>query len=75
MFNKLNFEKKQNVIVRMKELTSTIPNSHSEWQNKIKDFEKLKAEFQNIKNLQRNKNKKSWNDFRIATKAFNTLKK
>jgi hypothetical protein len=70
----VNFEKKQNVIVRMKELTSTIPNSHSEWQNKIKDFEKLKTEFQNIKNLQRNKNKKSWNDFRIATKAFNTLK-
>ena len=27
----VNFEKKQNVIVRMKELTSTIPNSHSEW--------------------------------------------
>ena len=70
----VNFEKKQNVIVRMKELTSVIPNSHSEWQNKIKDFEKLKTEFQNIKNLQRNKNKKSWNDFRIATKAFNTLK-
>ena len=58
----------------MKELTNTIPNSHSEWQNKIKDFEKLKAEFQNIKNLQRNKNKKSWNDFRLATKAFNTSK-
>ena len=70
----VNFEKKQNVILRMKELTNTIPNSHSEWQNKIKDFEKLKAEFQNIKNLQRNKNKKSWNDFRLATKAFNTSK-
>ena len=70
----LNFEKKQNVIVRMNELISTVPNSHSEWLNKIKDFEKLKAEFQNIKNLQRNKNKKCWNDFRIATKAFNTSK-
>ena len=70
----VNFEKKQNVILRMKELTNTIHNSHSEWQNKIKDFEKLKAEFQNIKNLQRNKNKKSWNDFRLATKAFNTSK-
>ena len=70
----MNFEKKQNVIVRMKELTLKVPNSHSEWQNKIKDFEKLKTEFQNIKNLQRNKNKKSWNEFRIATKAFNTLK-
>ena len=70
----VNFEKKQNVIVKMRELTSSNPTSHSEWQNKIRDFEKLKTEFQNIKNLQRNKNKKSWNDFRITTKNFNTLK-
>ena len=69
-----NFEKKQNVIIRMKELTSSLPKSHSEWQNKIKDFEKLKVEFQSIKNLQRNKNKKSWNDFRLATKEFNSEK-
>ncbi|GIR99890.1 MAG: hypothetical protein CM15mP102_07110 [Flavobacteriales bacterium] len=41
----------------MKELTSKLPKTHSEWQNKIKEFEKLKVEFQSIKNLQRNKNK------------------
>jgi len=70
----VNFEKKQNVIFKMKELTTSIPKSHSDWQNKIKDFEKLKIEFQNIKNLHRNKNKKCWNDFRIVTKAFNTAK-
>ena len=69
-----NFEKKQNVITRMRELISSLPKSHSEWQNKIKDFEKLKVEFQSIKNLQRNKNKKSWNDFRLATKEFNSEK-
>ena len=69
-----NFEKKQNVIIRMRELTSSLPKSHSEWQNKIKYFEKLKVEFQSIKNLQRNKNKKSWNDFRLATKEFNSEK-
>ena len=69
-----NYKKKQNVIIRMKELTSKLPKTHSEWQNKIKDFEKLKVEFQSIKNLQRNKNKKSWNDFRVATKEFNTEK-
>jgi len=69
-----NFEKKQNVIIRMRELTSSLPKSHSEWQNKIKDFEKLKVEFQSIKNLQKNKNKKSWNDFRLATKEFNSEK-
>ena len=69
-----NFEKKQIVIKRIRELTSILPKSHSEWQNKIKDFEKLKAEFQSIKNLQRNKNKKSWNDFRVVTKEFNSEK-
>ena len=70
----VNFEKKQNVISKMRDLTSSNPKTHSDWQNKIKDFEKLKVEFQNIKNLHRNKNKKSWDDFRIATKAFNTNK-
>ncbi len=69
-----NYQKKQNVIIKMKELTSKPPKTHSEWQNKIKDFENLKVEFQSIKNLQRNKNKKSWNDFRLATKEFNTEK-
>ena len=69
-----NYQKKQNVIIRMKELTSKLPKTHSEWQNKIKDFEKLKVEFQSIKNLQRRKNKTSWNDFRLATKEFNTEK-
>ena len=69
-----NYQKKQNVIIKMKELTSKLPKTHSEWQNKIIEFEKLKVEFQSIKNLQRNKNKKSWNDFRLATKEFNTEK-
>ena len=70
----VNFEKKQNVIAKMKDLTTSNSKTHSDWQNKIKDFEKLKVEFQNIKNLHRNKNKKSWDDFRIATKAFNINK-
>ena len=70
----INYEKKQNVILRMKDLTSNVPKTHSEWQNKIIDFDKLKIEFQNIKNLHKNKNKKSWNDFRIAAKSFNNIK-
>ena len=69
-----NFEKKQNVLINMRGLLSKLPITHSEWQNKIRDFEKLKTEFQSIKNLQRNKNKKTWNDFRITTKEFNLAK-
>ncbi len=69
-----NFEKKQNVLINMRGLLSKLPVTHSEWQNKIRDFEKFKTEFQSIKNLQRNKNKKTWNDFRIITKEFNLAK-
>ena len=69
-----NFEKKQNVLISMRGLLSNLPITHSEWQNKIRDFERLKTEFQSIKNLQRNKNKKTWNDFRITTKEFNLAK-
>ncbi len=69
-----NFKKKQDIITRMKELTTSLAKTHSEWQNKIKNFEKLKVEFQNIKNLQRNKNKKLWNDFRDTAKEFNSEK-
>ena len=69
-----NFEKKQNVLINMRGLLSKLPITHSEWQNKIRDFERLKTEFQSIINLQRNKNKKTWNDFRITTKEFNLAK-
>ena len=69
-----NFKKKEIVISKMKVISGSKPGSHNEWQNSIKEFEKLKKEFQKIKNLKRNNNKKCWNDFRIVTKEFNTNK-
>ena len=69
-----NFMKKEAIISEMRIIAKSPPNSHSDWQNKIKEFDKLKNEFQSIKNLQRNKNKKCWNDFRVVTKEFNTGK-
>ena len=69
-----NFKKKEIVISKMKVISGSKPDSHNEWQNSIKEFEKLKKEFQKIKNLKRNNNKKCWNDFRIVTKEFNTNK-
>jgi len=69
-----NFRKKEIVISKMKVISGSKPSSHNEWQNSIKEFDKLKKEFQKIKNLKRNYNKKCWNDFRIVTKEFNTNK-
>ena len=69
-----NYKRKGLVIDKMRDLIKSVPGSHSGWQNKISEFDKLKNEFQSIKNLQRNKNKKCWNEFRLVTKEFNTLK-
>ena len=69
-----NFKKKEIVISKMKVISGSKPSSHNEWQNSIREFDKLKKEFQKIKNLKRNNNKKCWNDFRIVTKEFNTNK-
>ena len=69
-----NYERKQSLIVKMRETVSKNAKTHTDWQNKIKEFENLKIKFQEIKNLQRNKNKKSWNDFRVVTKEFNSAK-
>ncbi len=69
-----NFKKKEIVISKMKVISGSKPSSHNEWQNSIKEFDKLKKEFQKIKNLKRNNNKKCWNDFRTVTKEFNTNK-
>ena len=69
-----NYLKKEGLIKQMKDLINIESSSHSDWQEKIASFENLKIEFQKIKNLQKNKNKKCWNDFRIVTKDFNTSK-
>ena len=69
-----NFKKKEIVISKMKVISGSKLSSHNEWQNSIREFEKLKKEFQKIKNLKRDNNKKCWNDFRIVTKEFNTNK-
>lgn len=69
-----NYEKKQEVISKMKNLITSAVKTHSEWQGKIKDFENFKIEFQNIKNLNRNKNKKCWDDFRKVARDFNKEK-
>jgi len=69
-----NLLKKEIVLSKMREVLENVPDSHNEWQNKIKIFNNLKDEFQKIRNIPRKKNKISWNQFRIITKEFNNKK-
>ena len=69
-----NSSEKEKVLLKMKESSENVPNSHNEWQNRIQLFNKLKDDFQKIKNIPKKKNRIFWNDFRIITKEFNNKK-
>ena len=69
-----NSLKKEKVLWNMRECLEKNPNSHNEWQNRIQLYNKLKDDFQKIKNIPKKKNKIFWNEFRIITKEFNNKK-
>ena len=69
-----NSLEKEKVLLKMKESSENVPNSHNEWQNRIQLFNKLKDDFQKIRNIPKKKNKVFWNNFRMITKEFNNKK-
>ena len=69
-----NSSEKEKVLGKMRELAEKTANSHNEWQNRIQIFNKLKDDFQKIKNIPKKRNKIFWNDFREITKEFNNNK-
>ena len=69
-----NSSEKEKVLFKMRESSENVPNSHNEWQNRIQLFNKLKDDFQKIRNIPKKKNRIFWNDFRIITKEFNNKK-
>ena len=69
-----NSSEKEKVLGKMRELAEKTANSHNEWQNRIQIFNKLKDDFQKIRNIPKKRNKIFWNDFREITKEFNNNK-
>ena len=69
-----NSLEKEKVLEKMRELAEKPANSHNLWQNKIQIFNKLKDDFQKIRNIPKKRNKIFWNDFRTITKNFNNKK-
>ena len=69
-----NSSEKEKVLGKMRELAEKTANSHNEWQNRIQIFNKLKDDFQKIRNIPKKRNKMYWNKFREITKEFNNNK-
>ena len=69
-----NALEKEKVLGKMRELAEKAANSHNDWQNKIQIFNKLKDDFQKIRNIPKKRNKNFWNEFREIAKNFNNKK-
>ena len=71
---KNNLEKKREIIAQLKELTEEIPTTHKDWQNKIKEVEKLREQFYQIGYVPKKYREEIWNEFKSTIKVFNKHK-
>lgn len=70
-----NYSNKIAIIDRINELTtSTVGKSHSEWQKAIKEIDSLRNKFLSVGRVPKDKNNKTWDAFKEATKQFNQVK-
>ena len=70
-----NYEKKLEVIEKIKSISSTISKkSHGEWQKAIKDVNDLRDLFLSTGRVPKDKNSKTWDAFKEATREFNHIK-
>ena len=71
----LNYEKKIAVIKKIKTITAnTKSKSHAEWQKAIKEVNSLRDEFMSIGRVPKDKNNKTWDALKEASREFNQIK-
>ncbi|HEY4538740.1 MAG TPA: DUF349 domain-containing protein [Faecalibacter sp.] len=71
----LNYEKKIAVIEKIKTITAnTKSKSHAEWQKAIKEVNSLRDEFMSIGRVPKDKNNKTWDALKEASREFNQIK-
>ena len=69
-----NWERKQEIIEKIKEIADQDFDNHNKWQQKIKEIEALREEFFNAGKVPRNKNQETWNAFKENVRRFNRKK-
>jgi hypothetical protein len=69
-----NWEAKQVIIQKLKEVADQEYKSHNQWQQKIKEIEALREAFFNAGKVPRSKNEETWTDFKQTVRRFNRNK-
>lgn len=69
-----NFDKKQEVIAGIHQITQNVKPNHNAWQQAIKKVEEQRNLFFEIGKVPYQQNKEIWNNFKEATRLFNRTK-
>lgn len=69
-----NWEKKQQIIAEIAYLADNVANNHKGLQQQIKKVEELRNAFFGAGKVPRNKNEKTWAEFKQAVRTFNRNK-
>ena len=71
---KENLTKKEELLQQIEALIAPVPTDHRTWQTTIKNFEKLKADFQAIGYVPKKRSKEIWSKYREICRAVNHAK-
>ena len=69
-----NWERKKEIIIKIKEIADQDIDSHGKWQQKIKEIEALREEFFSAGKVPRSKNQETWTEFKDHVRRFNRKK-
>src|SRR5690606_12930525 len=69
-----NLTKKNQIITAINEIASKEFQSHSDWQNAIKEIEQLRTQFFNMGRVPMEQNEETWANFKNVTRNFNVHK-
>lgn len=70
----LNFEAKEAIVAKIKEISNTQNNTHNEWQKGVREVETLREEFFKIGGVPRKLRTQSWTNFKETVRNFNKTK-
>jgi len=72
--HKINLDRKNAILFKIKKLVDPLPKNHKEWQSSIKKFNELRNEFKSVGPISKKESKNNWSNFRESGRDFNLRK-
>ena len=72
--HKINLDRKNTILSKIKKLVDPLPKNHKEWQSSIKKFNELRNEFKSVGPISKKESKNNWSNFRESGRDFNLRK-